>query len=208
MDGLREHLVSQIHTSERCLELRWVLNHLTNHSWGNIVVNINTWGGVDVPAVLVVLFYATLYLSLLFRCDSLGDDVQWGRAVHYNASTGRSWFIRKGRASVPASNLHHWCLHGHGQVWVLVFCTSLTSGPTHKVNAVIFAWAMIADESDWNTSTSIGWIQIAMTCCSHGLQRMEPYKYFGVFLTFPIFSPWCPFWLLVNLVIQWTVGDM
>lgn len=29
MDGLREHLVSQVHTSERRLELWWVLNHLT-----------------------------------------------------------------------------------------------------------------------------------------------------------------------------------
>lgn len=63
-------------------------------------------------------FYVKLNLSWSFRCDCLGDDVPWGRAVRYDASTGGSWSAGKGGTTLPASNLHNWCLHGHGQMWV------------------------------------------------------------------------------------------
>lgn len=68
-----------------------------------------------------MLIHATLNVLPSFRCNSMGDDVVWGRAIHYNASTGSSWSAGERRATVPASNLHHWCLYGHGQVWVPVF---------------------------------------------------------------------------------------
>lgn len=111
MDGLREHLVSQIHTSEWCLELWWVFKPSCKTQFG--------WYSVFMKTVVEVwMLHATLNLSPSCRCDSVGDDVLWGRAVLYDASSGSSWSAGKGRASVPASNLHHWCLHGHGQVWV------------------------------------------------------------------------------------------
>lgn len=71
--------------------------------------------------VVKMLFHAVLNLSPSCRCDSVGDDVLRGRAVHFDASTGRFWSAGEGRASVPASNLHYWCLYGYGQVWVPVF---------------------------------------------------------------------------------------
>lgn len=40
--------------------------------------------------VVKMLFHGVLNLSPSFRCDSVGDDVLRGRAVHFDASTGSS----------------------------------------------------------------------------------------------------------------------
>lgn len=54
----------------------------------------------------------------LFRCDSVGDDVLWSRALQHDAPTGRFWSPRERRTAIAASNLYHWRLYGHGEVWV------------------------------------------------------------------------------------------
>lgn len=52
------------------------------------------------------------------RCDSLGNDVIWGGALLCYATTRSTWSVRERGTPLSTSDLHHRCLHGHGQMWV------------------------------------------------------------------------------------------
>lgn len=54
----------------------------------------------------VFLMCHLLASSLLCRCNCLGDDVIWGRALRCNETTGSARFAAEGRASVSTSDLH------------------------------------------------------------------------------------------------------
>lgn len=60
----------------------------------------------------------THIITLLFRGNCVGDDVQWSGALHLHAPTGSARSAGERRTTVPASDLYHRCLHGHGQMWV------------------------------------------------------------------------------------------
>lgn len=55
----------------------------------------------------VCLMCHLLASSPLCRCNCLGDDVIWGRALCCNETTGSSRSAAEGRASVSTSDLHN-----------------------------------------------------------------------------------------------------
>lgn len=64
----------------------------------------------------VCLMFHLLASSPLCRCNCLGDDVIWSRALRNNEPAGSSRSAAEGRASVSTSNLHYRGLYGYGQM--------------------------------------------------------------------------------------------
>lgn len=58
-----------------------------------------------------------LYISL-FRGHHLGTNDIWREAVWWDFHQGHPWPAGERRAPPSAPHLHHWCVHGHGQMYV------------------------------------------------------------------------------------------
>lgn len=58
-----------------------------------------------------------LYISR-FRGHHLGVNDIWREAVWWDFNQGHPWPAGERRAPPSAPYLHHWCLHGHGQMYV------------------------------------------------------------------------------------------
>lgn len=54
--------------------------------------------------------------SLYCRCNSLGADDIWDQTIRWDSSQWNSWDTGEGRTPASATNLHHRCLHDHGEM--------------------------------------------------------------------------------------------
>lgn len=58
-----------------------------------------------------------LYISR-FRGHHLGANDIWGETVWRDFHQGHPWTAGERRAPPSAPHLHHWCVHGHGKMYV------------------------------------------------------------------------------------------
>lgn len=78
---------------------------------------------------LISWFCISIFLSS--RSDYLGADDVWRQAVWWNSHTWDSWPAWERRTSPPAAHLHHWRLHGHGEMYEHLLTSFLSSAVPH-----------------------------------------------------------------------------
>lgn len=86
----------------------------------------DVWSYGESMCRMVKCYYKTLHSGAddslrghsICRCDCLGNDVIWGGALLCYASTRSTRSVRERGTPLSTSDLHHRCLHGHGQMWV------------------------------------------------------------------------------------------